>query len=554
MPTPRMHGGAALALIPMNVPAFHGLNTQQETALLGPEWATKLRNTVFDTSGRLAARKGWSPVTTTALPDDIKQIAEYYTHNGSKSLVVSTDTAFYRSTNEGATFTDITGDVVSTDGNWQMLNFFDDLYIIQDGKTPARYNTVLTEFDTLTDVNAPQGGVGLSAFGRLWISDNNGHTLAFSSLLDGTDWTSVDDAGVMEFQNVWPGTDVITAIAAFNSSLIVFGRNNILVVSDGSGSELGLDPFTAYVADVLPGVGCIARDSIQLVDGDLWFLSSTGLQSLGRLLNEKNNPLFNLSRNVQDYLTASAAAASDIRSVYSPEERFYLLVLHSPSGGIVFCFDTSGRLQDGSTRCIGVWDGFVPLAIIRTDDGDLVSSVDDLGTGVNTEAVWLDGTWDDGIWADNVWFNLTENVDISTGRLGLYEGQLDNGDAYTLDYESPWMDITDATQKGCVTIPKRIGGVFYLSRQAEIQFKWAFDFSTVFRRATHTFTGGGGGAQWGTAQFGLSKYGGGVSLRNKRVPSSGTGRYIKIGINAVINNTNLSLQSLDIYSKIGRLA
>ena len=50
---------AQLAPMTIVAPGTLGLNKEQEFTLLGPEWATKALNMVFDRSGRLAARKGW---------------------------------------------------------------------------------------------------------------------------------------------------------------------------------------------------------------------------------------------------------------------------------------------------------------------------------------------------------------------------------------------------------------------------------------------------------------------------------------------------------------
>ena len=56
-----MHGGAALQHIPLSTPGWQGLNTESAASLLGPEWATELKNCVIDDANRLAARKGWDP-------------------------------------------------------------------------------------------------------------------------------------------------------------------------------------------------------------------------------------------------------------------------------------------------------------------------------------------------------------------------------------------------------------------------------------------------------------------------------------------------------------
>lgn len=518
MPQPRRHGGAELQHIPLVVPGFKGLNRQQASATLGPEWATVLLNAVIDDSGRLASRAGWDAITTSALGAEIVQAIEFIKSDGTTELVASTATALYKSTDGGASFTAITGTVVFTDGNWQFFNFNNQVVGVQSGKAPIVYNGT-GNFTAVADVNAPTGGVGLSAFGRVWIADVDGHTLAYSALLDATDWTSAD-SGVLDLWNVWPGNDQITALAAHNGTLLVFGKNSIVFFTDGAGSALGLDPVNAYVVDVVRGTGCIARDSIQEVDGDLWFLSENGLQSIGRVVQEKSNPLDNLSKNVQDFLRNHVAAAdlTRLRSAYSPRDRVFLLSL--PAGttaetGTCLVFDTRGRLDDGSARCTGVWS-LVPRAVLVRRNGSMLMAI----AG-------------------------------QTGKLGLYDGALDGSTPYYFEYNSGWLDLTQA---GLLLFPKRYEGTFYSDNSVTVNFKWAFDFETDWNVVSRTFVAAGGGGEWGLGEWGLSEFGGGLGLRTGRVPANGSGQYIKLGISALVNNTQLAMQKLTLFAKIGRLA
>lgn len=518
MPQPRRHGGAELLHIPLVTPGFKGLNKQQAGSTLGPEWATVLLNAVIDDSGRVAARSGWSSVTTSAIGAAIVQAEEFVKSDATTELVCSTATALYKSTNDGASWTDITGGLVFTGGNWQFLNFNNRIYGVMAGEAPCYY-TGAGNFTAVADVNAPTGGVGLSAFGRVWISNTDGHTLDYSALLDGTDWTSAD-SGVIDLWNVWPGNDQITAMAAYNGMLVIFGKNNIVMYADGTGSVLGVDPTQMYVVDIVRGTGCIARDSVQEVDGDLWFLSANGLQSLGRVIQEKSNPLSNLSLNVQDFLGTYVASAdlTLLRSSYSPRDRVFLLSLPSTGteeSGIAFSFDTRGKLDDGSARCTGTWT-LVPTAMIVRRSGVLLMSRKG-----------------------------------SVGELGQYTGALDDTSTYSFEYNSGWIDLT---QQGFTLIPKRYEGVFFSDSTIDVNFKWAFDFSSTFRTMSKNFTGTSSGGEWGLAEWGLSEFGGGVLLREGRVPASGTGQYIQLGISSIINNSTLSIQKLTLFSKIGRLS
>lgn len=519
---PRSHGGAALQHIPLATPGFQGLNTEAASSLLGPEWATEIKNSVIDDSNRLAARKGWVDQTTTPNVDAFISGFEYRKHGGSSEIICATDNAtIIRSTNEGVSFSDVTGSAVFTSGQWKWINYVDKVIGLQSGKAPIVYSG--TSFSHLADVNIPKGKAGTSFAGRLWIADSDGYTLKWSALLDETDWTSAD-SGAINFQNVWPDTDTIQAVASHNGALVVFGARNIIFITDGAGSELGIDPTQAYVADILGGTGCIAQESIQAVDGDLWFLSDSGLISLGRLIQERSNPIDNLSKNVQSSLiediNLSGFDLTDLRSVYSPKDRFYLLSLPRVDGstevGTTWTFDTRGKLQDGSARCLGNWTGLIPTLLWRRANNDVFSA------------------------------NRT-----NVGELFKYLGQDDNNLPFNFIYRSGW---TDLGAPGALKILKRLAGVFFADTATTVSFKWAWDFEETFSTATKVFTGDGTASLWDVGLWDAAIWGGGTQLREGKVVPSGNGKYIRWGLNVVIDGQVFSIQQLELFAKIGRLS
>jgi len=518
MPTERQHGGSALLHIPLVTPGFRGLNTQQASGILGPEWATYLRNAVIDDNGRLSSRKGWTPLASSAVADNFVQITEYFKSDGTSTLVACSTTKLYESTNNGASWADITGAVSFTTGNWQFVNFNNQIWAAQAGFRPIVYDGTAT-FRVTTDTNAPTGGVILAGFGRLWVTHVNGHSLGYSGLLDGDDWTTTS-SGKVDMWTSWPGNDQIQALAVFGGALVVFGRKSVVMWSDGAGSKLAIDPLTMYVVDIISGTGCLAKHSVQLVDGDLWFLSDVGIQSLGRLVQERNNPIVNVSQHVQDYLryALTYVDTTQIRAVYSPQDRLYLLSLPvggSTAAGQSIVFDTRGKDQDGANRCVGVWDGFVPTAVCATKDGLMIAALSTV-----------------------------------TGIVGKYYGTSDNGNAYTFQYESGWADLAQSY----TVIPKRMVGVVYSSGTIALTFKWAFDFQLSWDQSVKTFTGVVAGSEWASGEWGTGEFGGDYALRSGTVAAKGSGKYVKVGLSTVINSSSVAIQQLDLYSKIGRLA
>lgn len=518
----RRHGGAKLQHIPLATPGFMGLNTEAASSLLGPEWATELQNAVVDDSQRLAARLGWEDKTTTPNADAFINGFEYSQHDGSVEIIIATDNAtIVRSTDEGVSFADVTGTAVFTSGKWKFINFADNVVGIQDGKAPIVYAG--TSFAPIVDVNAPTGGAGTSFAGRLWIVDTDGYTLKYSALLDETDWTSAD-SGSMDFQNVWKGTDTIQAVHPHNGALMIFGKRNIIVLTDGQGSTLGIDPTQAYVADIISGVGCISQESVQAVDGDLWFISESGLMSLGRLLQERSNPLNNLSKNVRSALVADLNLSdfdlTDLRSVYSPKDRFYLLSLPRVSGatevGKAWVFDTRALMQDGAARCLGTWTGLIPTVLFRRQDDTIFSA-----------------------------------NRANEGELFQYQGQDDDLASYEFIYRSGW---TDLGAPGILKILKRFGGVFFADQATTVGFKWAFDFEQIYSTRTRVFAGTASDSSWNFGLWETAVWAGGTALREGKVVPQGTGKYIKWGIDVTINGQTFSIQQLELFAKLGRLS
>lgn len=515
----KFHGGSPLDSFPLNVPGFAGLNTQNRTSVLGAEWATRLQNTVLDEANRVASRKGWAKSTTTPAASGIAQMIEYRNSSGDLEIIASLkNDTMVRSADGGATWTAITGTATVSDPNMQLAILGNTVVGLQAGAAPILYTG--TAFADAADASAPEGGVGIAAFGRIWAKDT-ATTISYSALLDATDWSSAD-SGTFDLTSVWPNQDEIRAIGQVNNILVIFGTRNIIMYSDNSGSALGIDPLQMVVVDTVEGTGCIARDSVQAVAGDLWFLDTSGVQNLRRLTSgEGSNPIDNITANVQDSLQQFARAATSetqIRAVYSPLDRFYLLSISLGSAtveaGATFCIDTRGLLEDGSARCAGVWTGLVPSAIIRRADRTLLIA-----------------------------------RKPHEGEVGVYSGYQDDGASYVLDYESGWNNLQTQERK----LLKRVSALLFISGETPAVFKWAFDFSEAFNRQTVVFPSVAGVSEWGEAEWALGVFGGGVEVREKSVGGKGAGEFIKIGITVPIDGFPVAIQKMDLFAKRGKV-
>ena len=236
MPTPKFTPGAQLIPINFTGLAFNGLTTENQGGILPPTWATELDNVVFDSAGRPATRKGWVSATTTpGSGDPIKRIFEYYTADSTSEVIFSTDSDIFDDVTSSPTSID--GSLTITDGNIKFVNFNDKVvaFGIGTGGIPAVRTTGDFADITVNSGTAPTGGIGTSAFGRLWAVDTDGKTLRYSALLDETRWAVADGGGSIDFSKVWPaGQDDIVAVEELDGDLVVFGSNNTVVMTDGA--------------------------------------------------------------------------------------------------------------------------------------------------------------------------------------------------------------------------------------------------------------------------------------------------------------------------------
>jgi len=496
----------------IGAPGFKGLNTQDSPVTQDPAFASIAENAVIDKFGRIAARKGLKKITTSATPlgssDGIETIFEYVKRDGTKIVFSAGNNKIFTGT---TTLTEVTlpGGYSITANNWKIVSFNNDIYFFQRGHAAlvsVAGSTTLVEVEDSAHA-APAGNEVLAAFGRLFVADvtDNSYTLFFSDLLDGNNFHG-GSSGSLDLTTVFPeGFDEIVALREFNNFLVIFCKRSILIYSGAS------SPSSMTLSDVITGIGCIARDSVQAIGTDLIFLSDSGLRSLGRTIQEKSNPIGNVSKNVRDtMMLAVDAETKNIKSVYSPEESFYLLFL--PTSLEVFVFDMRGTLEDGSYRAT-TWVGLTVLSGARLADGTLY-----LGTakGINE-----------------------------------YDEFLDDTDTYVMKYFTNPMSFGDPSR---VKMLKEITFTVIGGSGSEVVGNWAYDYTEGYSKQAFTVATSLI-AEYGVSEYNVStsEYSATIVIDVAKVKATGSGKVATIGIEATINGGALSIQELNTEAILGRL-
>jgi hypothetical protein len=536
-------------------PGFLGLNLQESSIELSSGFALEAQNCVIDRYGRIGARRGWTPVNTTVNTDlgsanPVEFIFEMVTAGGGDTISAGNNKLFTGTT----TMTTKTVRNADNSGNatysitankWQgaALPYGDGpdaiphAYLAQAAHPTLVYHELPTSggsghdhdsgtfgFQRLGDVGTlPPGystadftpNCALAAYGRIWLADIGGdrQTVYFSRLLDGSDFSG-GDSGSLSLNAVFPNNDQIVGLAAHNGFLIIFGRNNIAIY----GNPIDVTGLT--LAEFIPNVGCIGRDTIVSTGTDILFLSDAGVRSLQRVIQEKSLPFRDVSKNVRDELISNVASetASNIKAVYYDRDAFYLLSL--PTTGFIYCFDTRAYLQDGSSR-VTIWSSLNPKAFY-------VNSTKQLLIGKN-------------------------------GYIGKYDGYTDNGATYRFKYFTNYFDFGEPTS---LKILKRIGFVVIGGSGDELAVKYGFDYTENYSAVTKTLDTAVI-SEYNTAQYTdpfddnndsavQAYYSGGIVLDKFNVNAGGNGTVLQLGLESEIEGNPLSLQKIDVFVKKGK--
>ena len=256
-----------------------------------------------------------------------------------------------------------------------------------DGTTFTTVPAQVTALDG-SKVSDIDGDIAISAYGRLWVAgvNDNYHEIHYSSLLDETQWYDASDTtsstgntgGVIDVREYWPvESDTIVGIHAHNGFLLVFGRNSILVYANANaGDPAGEDGIR--LQDAISNVGLVRRDAICNIGTDVLFVDDSGVRSIGRVIQEKSNPVgepsLNIRREIQEVISTELALDpfwSGIKMEYMPSKSLaimlftglriaYVLHLNMPS-------KTGGMKITRWTECF--WNDSCE---VKSADGDLI--------------------------------------------------------------------------------------------------------------------------------------------------------------------------------------
>ena len=555
----------------MQSPGVLGLNTQQQDDVLDPRYATIANNCVIDRAGLLASRKGVKIANGTAATGTptIDVMHSYVQDDGTEIIVSTGGNKFWSGT---TTMTDSTGSVSVTADYWKFQNIQGNVIGVQASHEPVwwdgsgnfeylvdqntQWSTPLspslgdlvvpttrngyyyecttagavggteptwdtTEGGTTADNTVtwttrqiPKSNEALAAFGRLWLLNETGTAVEYSDLLIPHAFSG-GSAGSIDLDTVWPNSnDTGVSLAVHNNNLIIFCERSIVIYANADNVD------NIYLVETITANGCIARDTVQTIGDDIFYLSNDGVRTLGRTILQNNMPMGMVSDNIRDemILSIQAATYSHIQSTYNEQEGFYLITF--PDSMKAYVSDV--RIK-GTPRWL-TWDETTLYGLCTGIDNTLRFGLE---SGYNaTYTGYLDG-------------------DPSTGDTDL---------VYSMKYRSGWVDSSAQVQLPSTSQRIWKKAVWYMSSEFDLQVTstWGFDFLSRDYSETKTLVGAPS-AKYGIAQYGIDSYGATFDKDRINIQLRGTGALVRIGMQLGINNGKFAFNRIDLFLKQGRM-
>jgi len=519
---------ANLQFKPLDNVGLNGLNLQANPSALDPSWLTKADNIVLRESGRISFRKGLKQnvlANTDGVSSAPLLIGSLVEHkDGSTNKVFAGVGTKIYTVNFAAPDSPWTGSFTAgTASDWQFVNFNKGCYGFQAANPPIKYTSSTWAVTTTkpAGVTTFDPSCGMGYYGRNWVGgvSEEKDVVYYTDTLQGDNWTT-GAYGSIDLKTVW-GTDEIISINAFYGKLVIFGKHNIVIYNGPD------EPTTMALDEVIRGVGCASRDTVQSVGDDLYFLSSTGVRSLSRTTEKDNVPLQDLSLTIKDTLTRNISQSSNAKAVYVENEGTYILSF--VDNNITYVFDIKHETPSGTPR-LTTWSfdsNREPSSFAYTESKDLL--VGQQAGSVSTYEGYYDKDYVSG---------------------GTYTSA-----SYTGIFKSTWLDLG---QGAIASLLKKLKAVIEGGSGSTIGVKWYKDFNVTPSKTTNFLlnpVSTGVVALFGasTSLYGSSKYTPVFGMKEYNIPLTGSAKYLQIEMNGETAGYTSSLQDMTLLFKQGKI-
>jgi len=545
---------------------IYGLNRQASPSSLDHQWLTAANNIMLDDRGRITSRKGIKQITDTIGTSSsnsyiVKSLGEYRNATGSSTIFAGSNDKIYKLNTSNTPYTldaqTFTGTPQTlTDGNWEFCNFNDKFYAVQASHKPIYYDgTNWMDLEDASGFSAPSGVTTFNpsscvgGFGRLWVAGvaEANDVVYYSDTLIGHKFQT-GAAGYVDMKTVWGGDEVV-ALANFMGKLVIFGKRNIAIYNNPE------DPNTMSLDEVIRGVGCVARDSVQALGDDVIFLSNSGVRSLNRTTEKDKMPLTDLSLNVKDEITTHIVSADmdQVKGQYCLCGGYYALSF--PDRNITYVFDFKGKVGDAPR--VTTWNfeaKKTPKSFLSTAGGVMyiggghsnykgrVSTYTDYYDVEKSDVTATYGTSSACTTAGHTWESTNSKCWETTNN------------AYQADFKTVWLDFGDPSR---AKLLKRFLAVISGGKNMAVTMNWYRDYSVTADSGSFTLspTTSGSSYLWGssTSLYGAAKFAPSFQPSEYKMSLSKSAKVLRMEMKGTVNGFKASLQNMVIWAKQGKI-
>ncbi len=316
-----------LAVLESSVLAFRNNNIYSSTGttwslINTPSFGTVLVNGAGQTGSSLAV-DGLTSIPRVGDTFKINGVEKVYTVTADATVVSTGATlaitpALASSPADNAAVTWLSLNVTSTEKTRfakYRINNTNKVAIVDSTNYPIIWNgSTSIRLDSTTDLLGAQGAV----FHKNHLFLVKDDKLIFTAPFTDSDFNAANGAGVISTGALITGTIV------FREILIIFTERSISQLVGNTLSDFQLQPITR-------NVGCVAKDTIQEVSGDVMFLGPDGLRLLGATDRNGDFNLGLVSKTIQTEMTDLLSSSESFSSIVIKQKSQYRIFGYSPN-------------------------------------------------------------------------------------------------------------------------------------------------------------------------------------------------------------------------------
>lgn len=316
-----------LAVWESSILAFRNNNIYSSTGttwslINTPSFGTVLVNGAGQTGSSLAV-DGLSSIPRVGDTFKINGVEKVYTVTADATVVSTGATlaitpALASSPSDNAAVTWLTMNATSTEKARfakYRINNTNKIAIVDSTNYPVIWDgSIATRLDSTTDLLGAQSAV----FHKNHLFLVKDDKLIFTAPFTDSDFNAANGAGIISTGALITGTIV------FREILIIFTERTISQLVGNTLSDFQLQPITR-------NVGCVARDTIQEVSGDVMFLGPDGLRLLGATDRNGDFNLGLVSKTIQTEMTDLLSSSESFSSIVIKQKSQYRIFGYSPN-------------------------------------------------------------------------------------------------------------------------------------------------------------------------------------------------------------------------------